>query len=73
MLFGFITGMVGFVSTLLSFPFAFVTNVLLTYQLKVVDIFASLPFAAIEINYFPIWITILVYVIYGVFIWRWNN
>ncbi len=65
--------MVGFVSTLLSFPFAFVTNVLLTYQLKVVDIFASLPFAAIEINYFPIWITILVYVIYGVFIWRWNN
>lgn len=67
MLFGFLTGMIGFVSTLLSFPFAYVTNALLTYQLKVVDIFASLPFAAIEINYFPMWIAILVYIIYGLF------
>lgn len=72
MLFGFITGVVGFVSTILSLPFAFVTNALLTYQLKVVDIFASLPFASIEINYFPIWIAILVYVIYGLFMWRWS-
>lgn len=70
MLLGFLTGVVGFVSTLLSFPFAFVTNALLTYQLKVVDIFASLPFAAIEINYFPIWIAVLVYIIYGLFMWR---
>lgn len=73
MLFGFITGMLGFVSTILSFPFAFITNALLTYQLKVVDIFASLPFASIEINYFPIWIAVLVYIIYGVIIWRWRN
>ena len=70
MLFGFLTGMVGFVSTLLSFPFAFVTNMLLTYQLKVVDIFASIPFTAIEINYFPIWVAILIYAIYGLFMWR---
>lgn len=70
MLFGFITGIVGFVSTFLSFPFAFATNALLTYQLKVVDIFASLQFAAIEINYFPIWIAVLIYTIYGLFMWR---
>ena len=70
MLLGFLTGMVGFISTLLSFPFAFVTNALLTYQLKVVDIFASLPFAAIEIDYFPIWIAILIYIIYGLFMWK---
>lgn len=50
MLFGFITGMIGFVSTILSLPFAYITNALLSYQLKVVDIFASLPFSAIEIN-----------------------
>ncbi|MFQ5661721.1 MAG: ComEC/Rec2 family competence protein [Candidatus Paceibacteria bacterium] len=70
MLFGFITGMIGFVSTIFSLPFAFITNALLTYQLKVVDIFASLPFAAVEINYFPIWIAVLVYIIYGLFMWR---
>jgi len=70
MLLGFLTGMVGFVSILLSFPFAFVTNMLLTYQLKVVDIFASIPFAAIKINHFPIWAAILIYAIYGLFMWR---
>ena len=73
MLFGFITGMLGFVSTIISLPFAFITNALLTYQLKVVDIFASLPVAAIEINYFPIWIAVLIYIIYGIVIWKWRN
>lgn len=73
MLFGFITGMLGFVATIISLPFAYITNALLTYQLKVVDIFASLPFVAIEINYFPIWVAILVYVIYGVIIWKWRD
>lgn len=72
MFLGFITGMFGFISTTLSLPFAYVTNVLLAYQLKVVDIFATLPFAAIEINYFPIWIAILIYTIYGIFIWKWS-
>jgi competence protein ComEC len=66
MLFGFITGILGFVSAILSLPFAFFTHALLTYQLKVVDIFASLPFSSLEINYFPIWIALLVYVIYGI-------
>ncbi|MEK7589972.1 MAG: ComEC/Rec2 family competence protein, partial [Patescibacteria group bacterium] len=70
MLFGFITGMVGFVSTFFSLPFAFITNALLVYQLKVVEIFASLPFASIEVNFFPVWMVILVYLIYGVFMWR---
>lgn len=73
MLFGFITGMLGFVSTIISLPFAFITNILLTYQLKVVDIFASIPFSAIEINYFPIWIAIFIYIIYGIVIWNWRN
>lgn len=73
MLFGFVTGMLGFISTVFSLPFAFITNFLLTYQLKVVDIFASLPFASIEINYFPIWIAVLIYIIYGLFLWKWKD
>lgn len=70
MFFGFLTGIVGFINIFLSFPFAFITNALLTYQLKVVEIFASLPFASVEINYFPIWLAILIYMIYGLFMWK---
>jgi|TARA_Y100000310_G_scaffold75933_1_gene72352 competence protein ComEC len=73
MLLGFLTGMIGFASTLLSFPFAFITNALLMYQLKVVDIFASLPFSAIEIDYFPLWAAVFVYIIYGLFILKLNK
>jgi competence protein ComEC len=73
MLFGFITGILGFVSTILSFPFAFITNALLSYQLKIVDIFASIPFSSIEINYFPIWLAVLIYAIYGLFLWKWRK
>lgn len=70
MLFGFITGVIGFFSTVLSIPFAFVTFLLLTYQLKVVDLFASLPFASIHINYFPLWAAVVTYVFYGLLIWK---
>lgn len=73
MFFGFLTGIVGFINAFLSFPFAFITNALLTYQLKVVEIFASLPFASVEIKYFPIWLAILIYMIYGLFMWKWSD
>lgn len=73
MFFGFITGILGFISVFISLPFAYITNALLTYQLKVVEIFASLPFASIKINYFPIWFAILIYIIYGIFIWKFRN
>ncbi len=67
MFFGFVVGMVGFVSSLVALPFTFITHLLLWYELKVVEIFAALPFASISISYFPLWLMALVYIGFTVF------
>lgn len=64
MLFGFLTGIIGFVSLIVSLPFAYLTYGLLVYELKIVDIFASLPFASFHIPYFPFWLMLVIYGIY---------
>jgi len=64
MLFGFLTGLIGFVSTSVSLPFAYITYGLLAYELKIVDVFASLPFASINISFFSFWVMLFVYAIY---------
>jgi competence protein ComEC len=66
MLFGFLTGMAGFLSIALSVPFAFITYALLAYELKVVEIFSALPFASVQIESFPIW---LMLGMYGLYVW----
>ena len=66
MLFGFIAGTTGFVSTVLAFPFAFVAYVLLDYELRVVEFFSHLPFASVAVNNFPLWCAVLVYAFYFV-------
>ncbi len=70
MLLGFLTGVIGFVSTLLSMPFGFITYGLLWYQLKVVDIFASFPFASVHIDSFPLWLAVLSYAGFATLIWK---
>ncbi|MBU1557581.1 ComEC family competence protein [Patescibacteria group bacterium] len=67
MLLGFLTGIFGFISSFLAIPFAYATYGLLTYELKIVDIFASLPFSSFHISYFPAWLMVSIYGIY--FIW----
>ena len=47
MLFGFLAGTTGFISTILSFPFAFIAHLFLWYELKVVKIASAIPFASI--------------------------
>lgn len=69
MLFGFLTGAIGFVSAFLSLPFAFVSYTLLAYQLKVVELFAALPFASLSLPAFPGWLMILFYGLYGAGMW----
>lgn len=61
MFFGFATGFVGLLGYLVSLPFAWASFALLWYELKVVEIFAGLPFASVHFNYFPLWLTLLVY------------
>jgi competence protein ComEC len=69
MFFGFLTGMIGFISTVLAMPLALVSYALLTYQLKVVELFSSFPFASFTIDYFPAWLMICFYIAIGVFLW----
>ncbi len=65
MLFGFLTGALGFIATFLSWPFGFIAYIFLSYELMVVHFFANLPFAAVTVSYFPIWLLLVMYVVYG--------
>jgi len=64
MLFGFITSILGLISTTLSSLTGFVSFVLLSYQIKVVEIFGSLSFASVKIEIFPVWLMLLFYLLY---------
>ncbi|MBI2046021.1 MAG: ComEC family competence protein [Parcubacteria group bacterium] len=73
MLFGFLTGVIGFASTLLSMPFAFVSYALLWYELKVVEIFSSLPFASISIPSISAGVLFMWYAFYALLLYRNSN
>ncbi len=64
MLFGFLTGMFGFISIWFSLPFSYITQLLLSYELTVVEIFANLPFASIKVNFFPFYLMVIIYCLY---------
>lgn len=66
MFFGFLTGLFGFVSYLISLPFAWVSWFLLAYVVKVSEIFAGLSFSHLEINFFPKIFLIFSYLIIAV-------
>ena len=68
MFFGFFTGALGFIGTILSIPFAWITWFLLTYIIKVADIFASLPFASANIPGFFVSILVYMYLLVFAFI-----
>lgn len=65
MLFGFLAGIVGFVSTILALPFSFIAYALLEYELTIVDLFSKLSFASIEVHNFTLWMMIGMYVLYA--------
>jgi competence protein ComEC len=64
MFFGFVTGIVGFLSTALSIPLAYISYFLLFYELKVIEIFSSLPFSYFSISNFPIFAVVFMYGVY---------
>jgi len=73
MFFGFLTGLFGFISSWLAFPFAFISYLILTYILKVVDVFSILPFASFHITHFPLWLMWALYLFYAVLFWKFSN
>ena len=67
---GVTTGLVGFVSYYLSLIPAYVSYFLLFYTIKVTEFFASLPLASMDGLYFPVSLTIIIYVVYLTWVFR---
>ena len=63
MLFGFITGALGFMWLPLSLPFAWISWLLLAYIIKVSELLANLPFSSVNISWFSSSIMIFCYII----------
>lgn len=65
MFFGFLTGVFGFISQIFAVPFGFIAYVLLKFEIFVVELFSSLPFATINIAYIPFSIVLVFYLVIG--------
>jgi competence protein ComEC len=63
MFFNFIAGLVAFIDPTLALPFAYISELLLSYILGVIHFFASLPFASLNIKSFPLILTVLIYIL----------
>ena len=72
MLFGFLAGALGFISSIIAIPFAWITYAMLFYMLAVVKIFASLPFAQVVSSSFPLIFVVMTYGLYVWWIWRFS-
>jgi competence protein ComEC len=67
MFLGFLTGIVGFMNTLLALPFAWVSWFLLAYIIKISEIFASIPYSSVHISWFSEIFMVISYII--IFLW----
>lgn len=73
MLFGFIAGVIGIISSVAALPFAFISYGLLTYELTVVEWFSVIPFASINIPSISILGVLIIYLVYGVVLFRYSQ
>jgi competence protein ComEC len=69
---GFITGILSLIYVNLAIPFAYVTKLLLSYALGIIDFFANLSFATVSIN-INFWAVIIYYVIMYVILVRYYS
>ncbi len=68
MLFVFLTGVIGIMSTFFALPFAWTSHFLLSYELFMVNQFAKLPFASLNVGQFSPWWVVGFYGVVGVVI-----
>ena len=68
MLFGFFTGIIGFLGTTISIPFGYITSFFLSYIIFVVEKFASLPFSSYVVQSVPLLLVFVFYIFYAIFI-----
>lgn len=69
MLFGFLAGISGLVSYAVAFPLAFVSYVLLDYEIITTEFFAHMPIASIQVHAFPAWVMFAWYLLYAGTFW----
>ena len=70
MLATFTVGLIGLVSTSLGIVFGFGAHLVLSYIIKVAELFSLLPHAALTIPSFPFWLVILMYIAIGYLTYR---
>ncbi|MEK7607918.1 MAG: ComEC/Rec2 family competence protein [Patescibacteria group bacterium] len=69
---GFMTGLLGFFSTYIALPIAWITDIILSWMIFVVSIFGELSFAAMRLSIkWPL--LIFIYILYVLVIWRWHR
>ena len=73
MLFGFLAGAVGFVSTILSYPFGWIAYLMLVYELGVVRFFNTMPFSTVYISNFPLGVALVIYAAYIWWLWYYSQ
>ena len=66
-LFGFVTGIFGFIWLPLALPFAWISWILLAYVINISKFFANLPFSSINISWFSSVLMVATYLI--IFAW----
>ncbi len=70
MLLGFITGTLALISFYLALPTAYLSSLLLSFVLSVINFSSSLPLSAVNIKHTPLFIVVGVYILYIYLIWR---
>ncbi|MEK7194316.1 MAG: ComEC/Rec2 family competence protein [Patescibacteria group bacterium] len=70
MLIGFMATLLTFATSVLAWPLAFVSHLLLKWILFVAHFLGNLSFASIQIEDFPLWLTIILYCGVGFILWK---
>jgi len=70
MLFGFLSGILGFISYWLAWPASFISQLLLSYELKVIDIFSSIPMSSVSVRGWGIIFVIMFYMVIVFWLWK---
>jgi competence protein ComEC len=73
MFFGFLSGMFAFIHFVTALPVAYLTTLLLSYELGVVHLFSSFSFASISFPTFSTPFMVMIYVFYGYILWKFHK
>jgi competence protein ComEC len=71
MFFGFLTGVIGQISLVLAKPFAFISSILLSFEIFIVEFFGKISFASFSVRNFSVVFVVIFYL--GIFWFLYKN